>query len=65
MVGFDVRADVEFIQLADDGRPIEEDNPLDELLSMLHLVDGAFLDSVVEPSVAPIGAHLGLDDVTG
>ena len=56
-------ADVHVVQLGDDGHPFQEDDPPDELLGVLHLVDGPLLEVLVELFVAPVGTHLGMHHV--
>ena len=60
---FHRRADFQREQLVHDGRAIEQQDPLDERLGMLHFVDGFFLGVIAEPFVTPVVAHLGVQEV--
>src|SRR5213075_2860523 len=45
------------------GDALQEEDPLDDLLGMLHLADGMHADGVMEAVVAPVLAHLAVDEV--
>ncbi len=45
------------------GGALEEEDPLDDPLGVLHLVDGLVAGGVGEVLVAPVGLHLGVDEV--
>ena len=57
-----VTADVEF-QVLHLGGGVEEQDALDQLLGVLHLVDRLLLDVVAERVVAPLVAHLRVQEV--
>ena len=42
---------------------LEVEDPLDELVGILHLADRLVADCFAEPFVAPVVAHLGVDEV--
>ncbi len=59
----DVRSNVELHQLRQVGRPIQEQDPLDNRLGVLHFIDGLLLDEGAKPVVVPVLAHLGVQEV--
>jgi hypothetical protein len=61
--GGHVGADMHFIQRADDRPALEEQDARDEAFGMLHLIDGAFFDGLMQALVFPVGAHLGMHHV--
>ena len=59
----DVLADVQRAEFAHAGHSLEEKDTLDQDLGVAHLTDGLQLDERPEFAVAPVVAHLGVDDV--
>src|SRR6185295_13266157 len=59
----DVLADVDLAEALDVGDAVEEEDTLDQFFGMLHLADGVLADDLVEPVVAPVLAHLAVDEV--
>ena len=45
------------------GDAVEVEDPLDELVGVLHLVDRLVVEVLAEPLVAPVVEHLGVDEV--
>src|SRR5208282_1770436 len=58
-----VLADMHRPEIRYDRDTLQEQDPAYESLGVLHLVYGAFLEMVVKLAVAPVAAHLGMDDV--
>ena len=58
-----IGADVNWVQLADDRTPLKKEDASDQLLGVLHLDDGPFLDCLIQLFVLPVIAHLGMDHV--
>jgi hypothetical protein len=56
-------ADVDLVEALDVGHALEEEDALDELVGVLHLVDRLVADLLRQLHVAPVGAHLGVDEV--
>ena len=57
-----VRADVQ-VQILHLRRRVEEQQPLDDLLGMLHLVDRLLADEAAKLVIAPVVAHLRVQEV--
>jgi len=60
-----VRTDADLVQLAYPRRAFEEQDAGDVLLGMLHLLDGPFLNGLVQLLIPPVVAHFGVDHVLG
>ena len=45
------------------GGGVQEENPLDQRLGVLHFLDGRLLGMLAEPVVVPVVAHLGMEKV--
>ena len=56
-------ADVDLVEALDVRHAVEEQDPLDELVGVLHLVDRLLADLGGELVEAPVGVHLGVDEV--
>jgi hypothetical protein len=56
-------ADVDLVEALDVGHALEEEDALDELVGVLHLVDRLVADLLGQLGVAPVGAHLRVDEV--
>ncbi len=56
-------ADADRVEALHVGHALEEQDPLDDLVGVLHLVDRLVADVLGEPLVAPVAAHLGVDEV--
>src|ERR1043165_1301284 len=59
----DVLADVDLAEALHVGDAVEEEDPLDDLLGVLHLADGMLADDVLEALVAPVLAHLAVHEI--
>jgi hypothetical protein len=57
----DVRTDMDLVQSADRRGSFQKDDPGDQLLGMMHFLPCAILHGLVQPLVAPVGAHLRMD----
>jgi hypothetical protein len=58
-----VFADHQLVQVLEIGQPFEEQDPLDELVRMLHLVDRFFVFVVAHLFQAPIPQHSGVQKI--
>ena len=59
----DVLADQQFVQILEIGQAFEEQDPLDKLVCMLHLVDGFFVFLGGQLGNTPILVHAGMEKV--
>src|SRR5262245_19034595 len=58
-----VLADVDLAQALHVGDAVQEKDPLDDLLGMLHLAHGLLADGVLQPAIAPVLAHFAVDEI--
>jgi hypothetical protein len=53
----------DLVQITDDRPPIKEEDTGDQFLSVLHLVDGPFLDRFIKLLISPVVTHLSMNHI--
>src|SRR5690606_34290746 len=60
---FDRLADRDFVVPLNVRDPLQEEDALDQIVGVLHLVDGLLVDMLPKALIAPVLAHLRVDEV--